>query len=407
MPGGLKQLRVLDMGHNITAPVCANILGALGADVIKLERPVGGDNSRIGPPFVGPEGVHFDYRTESDLSLSFLKRNGYKRGITLDLKSPRGKAVFEKLVTHVDVLIENYRPGVLEKLGFGYERLQALNERLIICSISGFGRTGEYRDWVAYDGIIQAFSGLIARTGFQDQPPVKSGFSAADTMGALYGVIGILAALEQRRESGRGQVLDISMLDCLLAALWDDPLDVFARQGFMVRSGNNNQRAAPWNMYQCQDGWVFICALTDKQWRTLVELMGHEYHPRLGSSVKRHAHMAEVDQMVGTWCQGQTRAAVMQRLQSANVPCSAVMLPTEVVQDPHVQARHSFAPVVHPDLGPISDVVYARFPVREASSENSVPDPCPPRLGQHNREVYSAIGLDAAEIEQLAAEGVI
>jgi crotonobetainyl-CoA:carnitine CoA-transferase CaiB-like acyl-CoA transferase len=402
--GPFHWLRVLDLGHNIAAPVSANLLGALGAQVVKVEHPDGGDNSRVGPPFVGSAGVHFDKAVDDDFSIAFLKRNSYKQGITLNLKDPDGRGLLLKLLEQFDVVIENFRPGVLERLGIGPEVMEQRNPRLIICSISGFGQTGPYRDWVAYDGIIQAFAGLVARTGYPDSPPVKSGFTAGDTLGALYSTLAIMAALERRRQTGHGERIEIALVDCVASALWDDPLDVFEAAGMPVRSGNNNQRSAPWNMYAATDGYVFICVLTNEQWSRLAQIAEIDRAPEFSTQVARLKNMKLLDSRIAGWCSKHPRDEIMMLLQAAQVPCSSVREPAELKRDPHLISRGVFHPLVHPDLGEISDVSATRLPFAARAESNSARAP---RLGEHNAEIFGALGLSRDEIDSLTRRGVI
>jgi crotonobetainyl-CoA:carnitine CoA-transferase CaiB-like acyl-CoA transferase len=407
LSGPLAGVRVLDLGNNITAPVSANLLGALGADVIKLERPDGGDNSRTSPPFVGADEAHFGASKPGDVALSFLKRNRYKRSVSCNLKHPDGLALFHSLAAVSDVVVENLRPGALQNLGLDPADVLALNPRLIWCEISGFGKSGKYENWLAYDGIIQAFAGVVARTGFPELPPVKAGFAVADTVSSLFATIGIMGALSDRERTGRGTFIDVAMIDCVSWALWDDPLDVLDHLGRPPRSGNNNQRAAPWNMYTCDDGYAFICALTNEQWDRLTDLIDFQPGKAFRSAAARYAEIDSIDLAIGSWCKSRSRDDVVSSLQSISVPCGPVREPIELLTDPAVQDRGVFRPVRHPDFGDSAAASEAVVPLRFGDWRPR-DDMTPPKLGASNDEIYGdLLGLPADRIAELRAIGAI
>jgi crotonobetainyl-CoA:carnitine CoA-transferase CaiB-like acyl-CoA transferase len=405
--GPLEGVRVLDLGNNITAPVSANLLGALGAEVIKLERPDGGDNSRTSPPFVGEHGAHFGAGMPGDMALSFLKRNRYKRSVTCNLKHPDGIGLFRALAAVSDVVVENLRPGALQKLGLEPADMLAANPRLIWCGISGFGKSGKYGNWLAYDGIIQAFTGIVARTGLPELPPVKAGFAVADTLSSLFATLGIMAALSERERTGRGSFVDVAMIDCAAWALWDDPLDVLNSLGRPPRSGNNNQRAAPWNMYTCDDGYVFICALTNEQWDRLTDLIDFPDGKKLRSAAARYAAIEAIDLAIGIWCKERARDDVVRSLQSITVPCGPVRDPVELLSDPALAERGVFRPVRHPDYGEKAEVSEAAIPFRLGDWQPSE-ERTPPKLGADSTEVYQdLLGLSSVRLHELRESGAI
>ncbi len=390
-------LTVLDMGQNISGPLATTLLAALGARVIKLETPGRGDGSRIGPPYAGQEGVTFQPGTEAGMALSFLKRNRNKEAITVDLRSPEGKELFIRLVHHADVLVENFKPGTLDRMGFPFARLQEINSRLIVCSVSGFGLSGPYRDWLAYDTVIQAMSGLMYHTGYPDRPPVKSALTVADSVGALYATIGILAALQHRQLTGRGQLVEVPMLDCLLSLVWDEPWDYYERTGMEPRSGNRLSRCTPWNVYPASDGHVFLCALTDEQWRRLAEAIAPDLADRYPDMATRIEHNAEIDAAIAGWTQVRSKTEIPCYLQARGVPCAPVLTATEVANDSHVQERQMLRPVPHPDLDEVPDALVWQFPLRFSASP-PVPLSRPaPRLGQDNAEVLRQLGTRPGE----------
>jgi crotonobetainyl-CoA:carnitine CoA-transferase CaiB-like acyl-CoA transferase len=403
--GPLNGVRVIDAGQNITAPVCAMMLRALGADVIKVEPPLRGENSRHSPPYLTKSGLTYDKHDGTGISASYLKRNRGKRSMTLDLKTVAGREIFGRLLATSDVLIENFRPNALKRLGFGFDRLEKLYPRLTLCSISGFGDESKYQNWLAYDGIIQAFSGLLERTGYPDQPPVKSGFPVADNLGAVFSTIGILGALRDRDRTGKGMHVKVSMLECVTFMLWDDPLDYFERQGLPARSGNSNRRTAPWTMYDALDGHVFICAHTDQQWQELSKLIGLESNDERYVTVdKRVAREPEVDGLVNRWTVNLPKDDIAETLQSLGVPCSAVRRPAEVSADPGFE--RIFTKLNHPVLGPSSEAIAARFPLRSFRTEENL-NVAAPSLGANNDRLLDELGYSIDEVKSFRDEGVI
>ncbi len=394
----LQGIRVLDLGQNITAPTAAMMLADLGADVIKIERPEG-DNSRTGQPFAGRDDVVFASRAAAGEreSVSFLKRNRGKRGLVADLTTAEGRRLVRALVPTVDVVVSNFRPGVLAKLGLDYAALRALNERVILCAISGFGQTGPYRDWAAYDSVIQAVSGVVDHTGYPEGPPVRAGFAVADSVGSLYAVVGILAALQNRHRTGRGEEIDVSMLDALVSILWDEPLDCMESAGYPPRGGNGNLRAAPWNMYPTSDGHAFICALTAAQWRALSRLMGREWPAEFDDVNMRHKCSDEVNAAVAAFSSTMTKRELAELLQANGVPCGPVLSRTEVLEDPHVKARGVLGRLRHPAFGDLAHIATPLFPVLFSSAEGRPQAARPaPSLGQHNAEISEELGLGRA-----------
>lgn len=272
MQPALAGIRVLDVSRIVSGPVCTFYLAALGAEVIRIDAP-GGDLTWQVPPFVGPDGTHRGPRCPDDLAMGHLKRERGKASVTLNLETPEGAALLQQLAALSDVLVENFRPGVMDRLGLGYTALAAVNPRLIYCAITGFGQDGPYRDYQGMDMILQAMTGLMAKTGFPDGPPVKAGFTVGDLAPAIFGALGILAALRQREREGCGQFIDVSMFDVLTALIWDEPLDHYADTGVPPRVGNADPRAAPINCYATRDGQVAIVPAAQAHWPRLCAVL--------------------------------------------------------------------------------------------------------------------------------------
>ncbi|MEK7214649.1 MAG: CoA transferase, partial [Chloroflexota bacterium] len=270
----LDSIRVLDATQAVAGPVCAAHLAALGAEVIKIERPGDGDFARRTPPYGGVGGVASVRQQPNDISTPVLKRNRDKLSLALDMGRPEGLEVLNRLVSTADVFLENLRPGVTDKLHIDYESLKAHNPKLIYCSITGFGKSGPYKDWAAFDTMIQAMSGLMAMTGSEDGPPTRAGILVADNFAPLFAGIAVLAALRQRDATGEGQFIEVSLFDCLVSLVWDEPIELLAAQGKPARMGNRLSRSAPWNTYPATDGHVMICAPQQDHWERLTQLMG-------------------------------------------------------------------------------------------------------------------------------------
>src|SRR5262245_56389481 len=269
----LAGIRVLDASHVVSGPLCCWVLAALGAEVIRVDPP-GGDVAWRTLPMVGSQGAHRGARGPRDIAISPLRRARGKRSLVLDLKTDSGRALFRRLAAVCDVLVENAVPGAMARLGLDYASLAPSCPRLVYCSITGYGADGPYRDRPSMDLVVQAVSGLMAKTGFPDGPPTKVGATVGDQVPALYAALGVMAALRQRERDGRGQHVDVAMLDSLLALLWDEPIDVFEAQGLPERIGNSDTRGAPLDVYPSADGWVALVMTNDASWPPLCALIG-------------------------------------------------------------------------------------------------------------------------------------
>lgn len=378
----LADITVLDVGNNIAGPCVATILAGLGANVVKIERPDGGDDSRIAPPFVGRSGVKFGAAdpADSDISLAFLKRNRGKRSVTLDLRSPGDQERFHELARTADVLVENFRPGTLGRLGLEPAALMAANPRLIVCSVTGFGQTGPMAGWAAYDTVVRALSGDVG-TGR------AGGVALADWSAALFGAIGVLGALHHRDEHAEGVHIDVSMLEAWMALAWESNLDVVAP---------STRRVAPWNTYPCADGNVFICAYTERQWSNLERAIGLA-DERFATRFGRIEFEEELDGKIRDWTGPRHRWDIATALQEAGVPSAPVLTPAEVKESPQVVSRGVLDPVGHPDdVVPTPDVHCAQFPIWISGRGHLRYPRSAPALGEANDEL---LGADANSIK--------
>jgi len=405
----LTGLRVLDLTRFLAGPYSTLLLGGLGAEVIKIEPPDGGEFARSRPPFAGPRGASLSRQSEDDLGMALLHRSRNKKGITLNLRSQLGRELFLQLCKKADVVVENFAPGTLERMGIGFPVLQETNARLILCSISGFGQSGPHRAWRAYDPIIQAASGITSVTGYPDRPPVRCGAAVSDTTAPLMAVIGILAALQLREKTGRGEWVDISMQDSSFFLL-PDLIEFLMAGAAPERMGNGHVGGAPFNVYRAIDGYVAICGLSSTDWVKLLKAIGREEladDPRFATILSRRDHREEVDAVVQEWIGQRTVAMAVDYLQQQQVPAGPVLSPAELLQDEHLVARGMVVDLAHPVHGPIPGVKGIGMPIKFVGHPLAFDQPAP-ALGAHNDEVYGQLlGLDEELRQQLKQQGVI
>jgi CoA:oxalate CoA-transferase len=392
----LSGIVVLDFGQIYQGPYCTMMMARAGADVIKIEPPRGEPLRRRAQP-------------GKSTTLPVAMLNSCKRAITLDLKHPRGKALLRELVTHADVLLENFAPGVMDKLGVGWEELSPLNPALIYATGSGFGISGPDRDNLAMDFTIQAMSGIMSTTGAADGPPMKSGPTLVDMMGgtALYG--GILTALFERVRTGRGRLVEISMQETVYATM-ASPMEYFHRTGKIPPRNGNRQAgraSAPYNAYPANDGYVVINVVTEEHWPKLLEAMGRKDligDARYTTHEKRVALNDEVDEIVAAWTRTLGRFEVFALASRYRIPCAPVRNVQEAMEDKHMHERGMLEWIDHPEMGRI---VVPTTPLRIHGTDK-VPTVPSPLIGEHNDEIYGGwLGLSATEIAGLRTEGVI
>ncbi|MBI2161018.1 MAG: CoA transferase [Candidatus Rokubacteria bacterium] len=405
----LDRVVVLDLTRFLAGPYCTLLLAGLGAEVIRVEAPAG-DPYRDRPPFGGPSGASLVRQTDDDVAFAILHRARGKKSITLNLRAPAGVELFRRLCAHADVVVENFLPGTLETMGLGFPVLQAANPRLILCSISGFGQRGPYRDWRAFDPIVQAMSGISSITGYPDRPPVRCGAAISDTAASLYGVIGVLAALRARERTGQGDWVDVAMLDGSFFLL-ADVLEYVAAGAAPERLGNGHPGTVPFNVYRARDGWITLCAVTADEWRHVLRALGREdlaADPRFdASAASRQAHREEIDALVQDWVAGRTVVEAVGTFQTHHVPAGPVRDLREALEDEHLRAREMVVALEHPTRGPIPGAKGVGMPIKFLHHPAAFDAPAP-TLGAHNADVYGRLlGLGAAELETLRADGVI
>jgi crotonobetainyl-CoA:carnitine CoA-transferase CaiB-like acyl-CoA transferase len=402
----LSGVRVLDLSRAVAGPTCCYWLAALGAEVIRIESPDGDIGWRTYPR-VGPTEDHEGELGPRDIPLSPLRKQRGKRSVVLDLGAEGGRDVLRRLVRVSDVLVENMKPGTMDAWGVGWCDLEALNPRLVYACITGYGVDGPYRDKPAMDPVIQAVSGLMARTGQTEGPPTRVGATIGDQLPGVWTALGVLAALRQRDADGRGQLVDVAMLDALVALSWDDPLDLYEDQGLPERVGNGDPRGAPFNVFATRDGWVAIAAAADGQWARLAPVLGEAgADPRWKVHRERALHRDDVESIVASWCAARSTGEVVDALEARGVPVGPVNPPWWARHDPHVAHRGVLERLRHPDRDEPTQWLGPRLPVHFSRAETST-SPAEP-LGESTDAVLRTVaGLDDDEIAALRASGAM
>ena len=391
----LDGLVVLELGQVYNVPYCALLLAHLGADVIKIEPPLG-EPAR--------------HRAAGAESAPFLMLNAGKQGMRLDLKTSAGRAVFLRLVATCDVVVENYRAGTHDNLGLDYAALRAFNPAVILARGRGFSPKGPYGPLAAMDLTVQAMTGVLATTGFPDQPPVKAGPAVADFLGGIHLFAGILAALLQRQQTRQGQVVEVAMQDALLPSLASNLGALIDSHGELPeRTGNRHSGLGicPYNTYLAKDGWVAVFCSTNRHWLVLCRVLDRpdlRDDPTLQDNAGRSARMDEIDAIVGDWTKSRSRGQILEALGHAGIPAAPVLTLKEVMADPQIEASGMFQTVRHPRKG---DVRVFGNPLHLSSSPPRQLEPAP-ALGEHTRTVLrERLHMTEAEIDQLAADGAI
>ena len=366
----LDGVRVLDLTRVLAGPFATMLLADLGADVLKIEQASGDDTRHFGPPFVGGESTYF------------LAINRGKRSLVLDLKSPDGIAELLRLAARSDVLVENFRPGVLDRLGIGAKTLRALNPRLIVASLSGFGQTG-LDEWVqapGYDLVIQALSGVMSLTGEAGGPPVKAGVSVGDLVGGLYLVQGVLAALYERERTGRGRHVDVALLDALVSLLGYQAGQLFATGQAPTRLGSRHPSICPFETVQAADGPFVLCCGNDAQFRALAAELGLDDEPRFRTNPGRVEHHDALLALLAERFRAAPVDAWIARLGAAGVPCAPVLSLDQALAHPQLAARGMLRTLEHPTLGTLRAVSSPLV----LDGEVCFAELAPPKLGDHD-----------------------
>lgn len=388
----LAGVRVVDLTHVIAGPYASQILADLGADVVKIEESRNGDAGRHLAPFVGDQSHYF----------SCFNRN--KRSVALDLKQPEGRGVAMRLIEKADILVENFAPGALARLGLGYEEARRANPAIIYCSISGFGHTGPVRNRRYYDLIGQAYSGVMSTNGERGGPPIKVGIPIGDTTGSLFSVVAILAAWSLRQTTGEGQHIDMALQDCLLAVLANYGGYYLATGAQPERVGSGHYFSYPYGCYEVADGYVVLATSTDEQWQrfcTALDLPDFAADPKLATREGRAAHREQTDFELGRRLKTMPQASVIARLDEAGIPCGPVNDLDAALNSEQAKARGMVRSVAHPAYGQ-SRLVGS--PLGKLARNETTP---PPLLGEHSVATMRELGYADAEIERLLKAGAV
>ena len=404
--GPLSHVKVLDLSRILAAPWASQILADLGAEVVKVERPGAGDDTRTwGPPFLkDAEG------RDTKEAGYYLAVNRGKRSITVNLDSPEGQEIVRALAMRADIVLENYKAGTLDRYGLDQASLRKLNPRLIYCSVTGFGQTGPRRDQPAYDFLIQAMGGLMSVTGEKDgRPgggPQKVGVPIVDLMTGMYTAVSVLAALARRNECGVGDAIDIAMLDVQVATLSNQAMNYLVSGKVPRRNGNAHPNIQPQDVYACADGDVILVVGNDGQFARLCGVLGHpewRTDERYATNAQRVRNIGELSALIREAFASRAREELIAALDAAGVPCGPINDVAEVVEEPQVKARGLLRRVPHP-AG--VDVPQVGSPMRFAEAPLRVPA-APPLLGQHSEDILGELGYDARRIAALRTAGAI
>jgi len=408
-PRPLEGLRVIDLTRALAGPYATLLLAGLGAEVIKVEDPQGGDLARDNSPYVGRDGVTVERTHHDDISISHLARARGKQGVSLNLKSAAAREVFKDLCRHADIVVENFAAGTADRLGVGYAVAREAQPGIIYCSLSGFG--ADRPDGKAMDVIIQALSGAMYTSGDPDAPPVRMGIPLADMLAPVFAVIGILSALEQRHRTGEGQHVDVSMLGALTSFVAIENWSALAAAGMPSRTGLTVQRLSPFGVFACADGYVAIVAVHEKLAQGLFRAMGRPElggDPRFGGRDLRVANAPALEREITAWSSQRTVAEVVDALQVEGVPAAPVRHPEEALRDPRVVERNEVLPVAHPAYSSDVDLRSVGVPITFSAARTGFDPVLPVRIGEHNEQVLrDLLGYDDARIAALALNGAI
>ncbi len=406
----LEDVTVLDLTTALAGPYCTLVLAGLGARVIKVENPRGGETARGNAPYLGADGLTLSRRDADDISLALLDRNRDKLGVTLDLKRPEGKQVLHDLVRASDVLVTNFSPAAVRKLEADYDSLEAVNPALVYCAISGFGADSPPERAKAMDTIIQAASGLMMTCGEEGDAPTRVGIPVADAVAPLYAVIGILASLRRAEATGQGEFVDVSMLGSVSALVALEHWAALEQLEQPTRTGNVLPRLTPFGIFGTSDGgYVAICAPTDVFAAALLSAAGVDdprTDPRFDTRDHRVAHADEVNGVVEAWTRRCTVDEVLAELEPRGVPVTPVRTPSEAVRDPLLLARGETLPLEHPRHGHVADVYGTGLPITGSKREFGFREPAPD-LGQHSDRIYRELGYSEERLTELRRDGII
>jgi formyl-CoA transferase/CoA:oxalate CoA-transferase len=395
MPAPLAGITIVDLSRVLSGPYCTMLAADMGARVIKIEHPEHGDDTRAwGPPFQDGESTYY------------LSVNRNKESVALDIKSPEGRALLGDLIARADVLVENFRPGALERLGLDFATLSGHHPSLIVVSISGFGQSGPRRTEAGYDAVAQAEGGLMSVTGEAGGPAVRLGVAIADIASGMFAFQGLLLALIARGTTGRGQLVDVSLLDSVAALLTYQASRYLATGESPARAGNRHLTIAPYDTFEAEDGVIVLAVGNDPQWTRLCDALGQPAlatDERFTTNAGRVVNYEALQPLVAALIGPRPLATLIDTLRRAGVPCGAVRSVGEALADPQLAARHMIETMDHPALGPLRTL---GLPVKLSDTPGSVRTH-PPRLGEHTRPVLRNLGLSEERIRDLESRRVV
>ncbi len=392
--GPLDGIVVLDLSRVLAGPICTMLLADLGANVIKIEAYPSGDDARTNLPFVHGESSYF------------MSLNRGKRSIVINLKKKEGKEILLKMVPTADILVENFRPGTMEKLGLGYATLKAINEKIIYCSISGFGQTGPYKDRPAYDIVIQAMSGLMSINGQPDGPPTRVGTSISDITAGFCAAVGILSAMHKREKDGQGQQIDVSMLDCTVYSLENAIARYFATGVNPGRIGNRHSVCTPFDTFPTKDGTIAIAVQNNAIWERFCKGTGAEHlikDPRFDTNTSRTENERELKNLLVQLLSGKTTGQWIELLIAHSVPCGPINSISDVVTDPHILEHDMIVEVGNKHAG---EIKITGIPMKFSDTKCAI-TAGPPILGQHTEEILTDMGFTLEEINSFKSSTVV
>ena len=391
----LQDIKVIDFSQILAGPFCTMLLSDMGADVIKIEKPNGGDDTRrYGPPFIEGE------------SAAFLTLNRNKRSIVLDLKSEQGIAVVRRMLEDADVMIHNFRPGVVDRMGLGYDDVSALNPAIVYCTVSGFGMTGPYSSRAGFDLVAQGMSGLMSINGFPGAPPAKVGVPMADLNTGMFCAYGILTAYINRLSTGKGQHVDASLIESGIAYTLYESATYFATGEVAGPLGSAHRMIAPYQAFATQDGYINIGAANQNNWERMCRAVGRADlldDDRFASNPERMVSIDALTPIMEETFRTQTTAHWVEVLENAGVPCGPIYNIEQVYADPHVQSREMSVALEHPKSGSIRNI---GVPVKLSDTPGSVRTPAPV-LGQHSDEVLAQYGYAEGDVAAFRDAGVL
>ncbi|MDO8278170.1 MAG: CoA transferase [Burkholderiaceae bacterium] len=407
--GPLSGIRVIDLTVALAGPYCTLMLGGMGAEVVKIDAPGGSDIGRFNPPFVGPEGLNYGQPRPGELSLYVMDRHRNKKSITLDLKCEEGRAIFIELVKQADVLVENFSVGTTERLGIDFETLHAIHPTLVYASMTSIGSDAP-PSVKGMDIVVQALSGIMEVNGFADGPPTRIGFPIADMLAPHNAVSGILAALLHRAKTGRGQKVEVNLLDSLVCLLAMEHYDVMKKEGEVLRSGNHHDRLTPFGLYRAKDGYVAIGAPSDDWTHALFEVMGMPelvHDARYRTRGARALNGKTLTTLIEQWSGTQRADDIVAALAERGVTSARVRTPNEAFADPAILAREAVSMLQHPKLPDTLKTATSGIPIRFSECKVGYDGPAPD-LGADNHEVYTQwLHMDEAELQRLRERAVI